>query len=166
MKDLEIQAIINNEDAIEPSVRGSPVVSVAGSRRPSNASVTGSPRATNAAAPVAPVAPVAGSPAVSVAGSRRPSNASSQEGNIIDTFFSAVGISPERSERATSSESAQRDQIAKTGRSRSNSVSSAGSSLYYREGGGANSIGQFDNTSATRTSAKKNQVWIQNKEHY
>ena len=100
-------------------------------------------------------------------GSRRPSNASSQEGNnIIDGFFSAVGISPDR---AMSSD--QRDQVAKTVRSRSNSVSSvrsarsAGSSIFYREGTGTNLMEQFDNTAA-RTPAKKNQGLTQKTEHY
>ena len=119
----------------------SPAVSVPASRRPSNAS----------------------NQAASIAGSRRPSNAStassqnsllsgsSQQGNIIDGFYSAVGISPERSARAA--------------RIRSNSTSSR-ASVNYREGGGTNLIEQFDNTSASRASAKKNQVLTQNKEHY
>jgi len=97
------------------------------------------------------------SPAVSVpasnqaasiaASSRRPSSASSAEHNIIDPYFSAVGISPERSARVTTASSAQRAPVA---RPRSNSGSS--SSVYYREGGGANLIEQFDNASATRSS--------------
>jgi hypothetical protein len=99
------------------------------------ASVTGSQRASNAA-----------SPAASIAGSRRPSNASSAENNIIDGYFTAMGISPERSARVTTTSSAQRTPAA---RPRSNSTSS---SVYYREGGGANLLEQFDNASATRSS--------------
>ncbi len=48
------------------------------------------------------------SPVVSVPASRRPSSASSAENNIIDPYFSAVGITPERSARITTSSSAQR----------------------------------------------------------
>ena len=108
----------------------SPAVSVPASRRPSNAS----------------------NQAASIAGSRRPSNAStassqnsllsgsSQEGNIIDNYMTAIGISPERSARAA--------------RIRSNSTSSR-ASVNYREGGGTNLIEQFDNTSASRASVKK-----------
>ena len=99
------------------------------------ASVTGSQRASNAA-----------SPAASIAGSRRPSNASSAENNVIDGYFTAMGISPERSARVTTTSSAQRTPAA---RPRSNSTSS---SVYYREGGGANLLEQFDNASATRSS--------------
>ena len=98
------------------------------------ASVAGSQRASNAA-----------SPAASIAGSRRPSNASSAENNIIDNYFSAVGISPDRA-----ASSAQRGSAA---RPRSNSVSS--SSVYYGEGGGTNLIEQFDNASAKRSSSMR-----------
>jgi hypothetical protein len=103
------------------------------------ASVTGSQRASNAA-----------SPAASIAGSRRPSNASSAENNIIDGYFTAMGISPERSARVTTTSSAQRTPAA---RPRSNSTSS--SSVYYREGGGANLLEQFDNASAKRSSGMR-----------
>ena len=101
------------------------------------ASVTGSQRASNAA-----------SPAASIAGSRRPSNASSAENNVIDGYFTAMGISPERSARVTTTSSAQRTPAA---RPRSNSTSS---SVYYREGGGANLLEQFDNASATRSNMR------------
>jgi hypothetical protein len=129
----------------------SPAASVAGSRRPSNVAtqvpfIAGSRRPSNASSPA--ISDVATQGSI-VTGSRRPSHASSQESNIIDPFFSAVGISPERSTR--------------TARSKSNSASS----VFYGEGGGTNLIEQFVNSSATRTPAKKkNQVWIQNKEHY
>jgi hypothetical protein len=103
-----------------------PEVSVAGSRRPSNAS----------------------SQAASVAWSRRPSSASSAENNIIDPYFSAVGITPERSARITIASSAQRGSAA---RPRSNSTSS----VNYRKGVGTSLIEQFDNTSASRGSAAR-----------
>jgi hypothetical protein len=102
-------------------------VSAAGSRRPSNAS---NQAVSNAAS------------------SRRPSSASSAESNIIDPYFSAVGISPERSARITTASSAQRSSAA---RPRINSASS----VNYREGGGTNLIEQFDNTSAARGSAAR-----------
>ena len=102
-------------------------MSAAGSRRPSNASTQA---VSNAAS------------------SRRPSSASSAESNIIDPYFSAVGISPERSARAPTASSAQRGSAA---RPRSNSTSS----VNYREGGGTNLIEQFDNTSAARGSAAR-----------
>jgi hypothetical protein len=157
--------------------------SVAGSRRPSNAS-------SQAASVARPPSIASSQPASHIAtqgssltGSRRPSNASiasnssyasigssqnsllsgsSQEGNIKDTFFTAVGISPERGARAASSSSARRGQAART---RSNSSSSQ-ASVNYREGAGTNLMEQFDNTSAARTPAKKNQVLTQNKENY
>jgi hypothetical protein len=93
------------------------------------------------------------SPTVSVPASRRPSSASNQaassaEHNIIDPYFSAVGISPERSARVTTASSAQRAPVA---RPRSNSGSSS-SSVFYREGEGINLIEQFDNASAKRSS--------------
>ena len=104
-----------------------PDVSAAVSRRPSNAS--------NQAASVA-------------ASSRRPSNASSAENNIIDPFFSAVGISPERSARAPTASSAQRGSAA---RPRSNSTSS----VFYGEGGGTNLMEQFNNLTPARTPARR-----------
>ena len=88
------------------------------------------------------------SPAVSVPASRRPSSASSAENNIIDPYFSAIGITPERSARITTSSSAPRGSAA---RPRSNSTSS----VNYREGGGTNLIEQFDNTSVSRASAAR-----------
>jgi hypothetical protein len=124
-----IRERFRNPSSYQPQVDvPSPVASAAVSRRPSNAA----------------------SPAASIAGSRRPSSASSAENNIIDPFFSAVGISPERSARVTTTSSAQRGSAA---RPRSNSVSS--SSVYYREGGGTNLIEQFDNASAKRSSSMR-----------
>jgi len=110
------------DDAIEPSVRSSQ----AGSQRASNAA----------------------SPAVS----RRPSNASSQEGNIIDSISEAVGISPERRARATTTASAQRSSAA---RPRSNTDSA--SSAFYGAGRGTNLADQFDNTLPARSSATRRQ---------
>jgi hypothetical protein len=69
-------------------------------------------------------------------------------------FFSAAGISPERSARAATPSSAQRGKAARSARSRRNSASSSQASANYREGTGANSMEQFDNSSATRTPAK------------
>ena len=98
-----IRERFRNPSSYQPQVDvPSPVASAAVSRRPS----------------------IAASPAASIAGSRRPSNASSAENNIIDNYFSAVGISPDRA-----ASSAQRGSAA---RPRSNSVSS--SFVYYREG--------------------------------
>jgi hypothetical protein len=80
-----IRERFRNPSAYQPQV-DVPVVSVPVSRRPSNAS---SQAVSNAAS------------------SRRPSSASSAENNIIDPYFSAVGISPERSARVTTASSAQ-----------------------------------------------------------
>ena len=118
-----------------------PTASVAGSRRPS---IAPSSATSNYATQGTSLTPsIASSQVESLAGSRRPSNASSTEHNIIDSFFTATGISPER-----------KAPVAAGQRSRSNSESS----VFYGNAPAKNLTEQFNNVSPAKTaSAKKTQ---------